>query len=66
MPAVSEYKGINHNFFISGSEIILDISIKISTQTADFALECRSEFYHEGCLFIPNDNKAILRFNDEI
>lgn len=47
LPAVSEYKGINHNFFISGSEIILDISIKISTQTADFAL--RKE---QVCLYL--------------
>lgn len=29
-------------------------------------LECRAEFDHEGCLLIPNDNKAILCFNDEI
>lgn len=38
-PAVSKLKSFNNNIFVSGGEIILDISIVIPTQTTHFALE---------------------------
>lgn len=41
----------------------MSLSISLSVLTY---LECRSQFDHEGCLLIPNDNKAILCFNDKI